>query len=1145
MKILQISTYDIKGGAARAAYRLHRGLRGMGHDCRMVVRYKDTLDESVWRIVPRPNRQRDDRGFFLDVVIQGQYIDAHRTDISNTLFSLPYPGYDLSRLPMAQEADIINLHWVAQYQSPLTLKRLFDLGLPVIWTLHDQWPFTGGCHYAAGCERYRGECDGCPQLSDDPFGLPGAVLKDKKSFFKDARLTIVTPSRWMAGCARESSLFRDLRVEVIPNSLEVDVFAPIPKKEAKVHFGLSADTCTLLFGAEYGTEKRKGLIELRSAVASCLADHRFQDLLQRDRVKMICFGNPGADLTSTGIPVISLGYRRSDEEVRLAYSAADIFVQASLEDNLPNTLLESMSCGTPVVAFDVGGMPDLVEDGATGRLVPFRDTFQMGEAIRSLLFDPDRRERMGKECRKRMENGFALSVQARGYSDLYQELIGETGVKKAPLLCETTADSAPVDSEAGGPNLLTAHQAPGVGVHLNAVYRGIVSKSSMEFAPYAHAKWQAAEVDRDARLTVIGGQSQRISSLESEVDRWLRETRRLQEAHRLLEAERNELRSYADHLRRQIETIEADRDARLAVIGGQSERISRLESEVDRWLGETRRLQEAYGLVEAERNELNSYTDHLRRQIGSIEVERNELRNCREILRQQIDAIEADRAARLDVIETQGARIAELEADIGRRFWSKKRLQAFVSMEEERNELRLYADHLHQQIGACEADRAARLEVIEAQGARISQLESEVDRWLGETKRLQQAHGLVEAERNELKSYVEHLLTQIRGIETERNELMAYKESLHERVEEIEADRAARLEVIEAQGARISQLESEVDRWLMETKRLQQGDLELDPRPDGQETTGCVDVPGRLKAFEKAIKRRFSGQLRSMAKAGTTSPGRSLASLKREIDAFNDSQANKTLLDDIRLFNHKMIDQFDDNFPLKGSMFLDIGASPHGYAMERALEKGVACYVGIGLDIGQHEYVIGEAANAGILLNMDATALKFPDAFFDAVLSASVFEHIIDVSAALREIDRVLKPGGCALISFEPIWSCSYGHHLHHLAGCSDLIPPWAHLIWTRDQMTAFLSDKWPQTALLSLNQAIDWIYSGDAINRLNVREFRELFASCPLEVVWMVEMRDENQSFDPSTIRQCSDATGLHPDELTTKGLSLLLTKK
>jgi glycosyltransferase involved in cell wall biosynthesis len=700
MKILQISTYDIKGGAARAAYRLHRGLREIGHDCRMAVRYKDTADDSVVCIGPKPGSQEDERAFFLDVVIQGHYIDAHRTDVSNTLFSLSYPGYDLTKLPLVREADVINLHWVAQYQSPLTLHRLFSLGKPVVWTLHDQWPFTGGCHYAAGCEKYRGDCDGCPQLSDDSFGLTAAVLNDKASLFKDAGLTIVTPSRWMGACARDSRLFRDLRVEVIPNSVETDVFSPLPKGEAKERLGISCDTFTLLFGAEYGNEKRKGFQELREAIGSCLGDPMVQDLLSEDKIKMICFGHPDADLSSIGIPVISLGYLKSDEDVRMAYCAADIFVQASLEDNLPNTILEAMSCGTPVVAFGVGGMPDLVEDGATGQLIPFRDTLQMGHALRSLLFDANRRELMGEECRRRMEQGYALRIQAKRYLELYNELVDNVGGGSPSSGLRTEGKEACAGTAGGatGSDPLLALLEPGVGTHFNAIYGSIVSKASKVYAPYAHSKWQAAESDRTGRLEVIEAQGARIVELESEVDRWLAETKRLQDTTRKAEADRDELRIYAGHLRRQIETIEADRDARLAVIGSQSVRISRLESEVDRWLAESKRLQEAYPKVEAERNELKCYTDHLL---------------------EQIETIEADRAARLGVIEAQGARIGEVEA--------------------ERNELRTYVDGLRRHIEITEADRAARLKIIEDQGARIGELESEVNRWLTETTKLQEA----------------------------------------------------------------------------------------------------------------------------------------------------------------------------------------------------------------------------------------------------------------------------------------------------------------------------------------------------------------------------------------------------------------------
>lgn len=442
MKILQISTCDINGGAARAAYRLHRGLREIGQDCRMLVRHKESQDDTVVLVDAKERPENPNEDFFLSAIIQPYYIDSNQTELSNTLFSLSYPGYDLSGLPVVQSADIVNLHWVAQYQSLVTLHRLFSLGKPVVWTLHDQWAFTGGCHYSAGCEKYQSDCVECPQMEDDPFNLPAAILKDKLEIFKNADLTIVTPSRWMASCARKSKLFKGLKIEVIPNSLETDIYTPLPKPEAKEEIGISPQAITMLFGAIDGSEKRKGFFELVKAIKFCLNEDVFQKLLQDDKIRLVCFGRPSHELESIGIPFVALGPLDSDEKIRSAYSAADIFLLPSLEDNLPNTILESMSCGTPVVAFDVGGLPDMVTNGVTGQLVPLSDTRKMGETIIDLIQKPDLRKSMGKEGRKIAEKEYSLSVQAGHYSDLYKELHpgNKSAFQTAPA--ESAADTA-------------------------------------------------------------------------------------------------------------------------------------------------------------------------------------------------------------------------------------------------------------------------------------------------------------------------------------------------------------------------------------------------------------------------------------------------------------------------------------------------------------------------------------------------------------------------------------------------------------------------------------------------------------------------------------------------------------------------------
>jgi len=475
MKILQISTYDVNGGAARAAYRLHRGLCGIGQDCRMVVKNKRSQDDSVLLADAEEKPENPNEDFFLSAVIQPYYIDSYRTEVSNTLFLLPYPGYDLSELPVLQSADIINLHWLAQFQSPFTLHLLFSLGKPVVWTLHDHWAFTGGCHYSAGCEKYRTDCTECRQLGDDPFNLPAAILKDKLEFFKDADLTVVTPSRWMADCARQSRLFNDLRIEVIPNSLETDIYVPSSKPEAKKEIGILPESITLLFGAIDGSEKRKGFLELTSAIQFCREKPAFQKLLQDDRIRLICFGRPSEELESIGVPFVALGHLSSDEEIRTAYSAADIFLLPSLEDNLPNTILESMSCGTPVVAFDVGGLPDMVTNGVTGYLVPLSDTRKMGETIIGLILNPHLRKAMGQKGRETVEKEYPLNVQAKRYSDLYRELHRGNKLSNQTAPTDVAADTA--WKPAGDKGSFSVPMKTAIGPYFREIYDRVLMKA--------------------------------------------------------------------------------------------------------------------------------------------------------------------------------------------------------------------------------------------------------------------------------------------------------------------------------------------------------------------------------------------------------------------------------------------------------------------------------------------------------------------------------------------------------------------------------------------------------------------------------------------------------------------------------------------
>jgi glycosyltransferase involved in cell wall biosynthesis len=424
MKILHLNTFYLQGGAARAASRLHQGLIEIGQQSRMLTLHKNSDQETVSQL-PLPSGKQSPNYLYLNA-IQNNYINLNRSAISNTLFSLPYPGLDVDNLDQVIQADIINLHWLANFfQSPITIKKLLDLGKPVVWTLHDMWAFTGGCHYSAGCQGYQADCSNCPQLSNDLYNLPQAILKDKLELISNPNLVIVTPSKWLADCVQKSHIFARNRLEVIPYSLDSQIFKPLDKFEAKKLLNIDGDCVTILAGAQTGKEKRKGFIELIKVLKICLTYPFFQKLVQTQKFKLICFGEPNEELNNLDLPILSLGTINDDQKLSQIYAAADLFLLPSLEDNFPNTMLEAMSCGTPVIGFKIGGIPDLIQDKITGRIVPPENLDGMAEVIIQSLSNGNELHNMGKACRQVVEENYYLSRQAHQYLELYQQLIDQ------------------------------------------------------------------------------------------------------------------------------------------------------------------------------------------------------------------------------------------------------------------------------------------------------------------------------------------------------------------------------------------------------------------------------------------------------------------------------------------------------------------------------------------------------------------------------------------------------------------------------------------------------------------------------------------------------------------------------------------------
>lgn len=417
MRIVHISSHDRFGGAGRAAYRLHAGLRALGCDSRMLVGTRDSDDPEVHLFRPPSDAAsrviRFGRRKNLAASL-ARYGDTRPAGAE--LFSDDRSEHGAAFLAQIPSCDVIHLHWVAglfDYRGflPVAARRA-----PIVWTLHDMNPFTGGCHYDRECGRFGEMCGRCPQLgSHDANDLSRSVWKRKHRALADlpaGSLSVVTPSRWLANEARRSTLLGDIPVSVIPSGLDVEAFAPREKICARTMLGIPADAKVVLFVAQWVGEPRKGFALLAEAIAA---------MGGVENLFLLSLGK-SSGAPPLAIPHRHLGAVESEQLLSLVYSAADLFVLPSLQDNLPNTLLESLACGTPVVAFRSGGIPEVLHDRVTGRLAATGDAVSLRQAIIEMLDDPAQCARMGENGRRLILDNHTLQFAAQQYIELYTAL---------------------------------------------------------------------------------------------------------------------------------------------------------------------------------------------------------------------------------------------------------------------------------------------------------------------------------------------------------------------------------------------------------------------------------------------------------------------------------------------------------------------------------------------------------------------------------------------------------------------------------------------------------------------------------------------------------------------------------------------------
>lgn len=410
MNILHINQSDISGGASIAGYRLHQGLLKHGIDSRLLVAIVKTKSDRV------------------DSAPRLRVLDKITSPITRQL-GLHYidnlATFNLFGHSFFKNADLVNFHNLHNgekgYFNYLAIPSLTK-NKPAIFTLHDMWSFTGHCAYSYDCDHWKTGCGKCPYPNIYP-----AIIRDntnmewklKNWVYQHSNLTIVTPSCWLNDQAKQSIL-KDLPIYHIPYGIDTEVYKPLNSQDCKLVLGIPKQKKVLMFAATNLTEARKGGSLLLKAL------QHLPDSLKAETV-LLTFGHGSKEIADiVDILSLNLGYISNDYFKAIVYSAADLFIFPTRADNLPLMLQESMACGTPMVSFKTGGVPDLVRPGITGYLAQQEDTEDTEDfchGIVQLLEDENLRDRLSKNCREIALKEYSLELQAQRYIELYRQIL--------------------------------------------------------------------------------------------------------------------------------------------------------------------------------------------------------------------------------------------------------------------------------------------------------------------------------------------------------------------------------------------------------------------------------------------------------------------------------------------------------------------------------------------------------------------------------------------------------------------------------------------------------------------------------------------------------------------------------------------------
>ena len=413
--ILHLSTFHLEGGAGVAATRLHRALLGAGEDSRMLINTVKPPEKGISALAD--TKWKSGLAYTRFVSERLHFLPFEKDSSIRFAFSPAASGADISDHPLVQAADIIHLHWINfGFLSMDSLEKLFSLGKPVIWTMHDMWTFTGGCHYSRGCDNFLSHCQYCPYLSQpDRYDISFSQFEEKASIYKLTKMALVSPSRWLRDLTRQAALTKNIESQTIPNCINTNIFKPENKSKVRKTLGLPIGKTLILFAGANTQDPRKGFLYFEEAME--MMNESVKD------VEVLIFGKSNPEsFNNFPVPVHYLGKISETRQLVNVYSAADMIVVPSLEDNLPNTIMEAMACGTPTVGFATGGIPEMIDHEINGYVSALKSSESLSEGIQWIIRN-NRSGKISQQARAKVKDFYSEKTVTTQYIDLYKSLL--------------------------------------------------------------------------------------------------------------------------------------------------------------------------------------------------------------------------------------------------------------------------------------------------------------------------------------------------------------------------------------------------------------------------------------------------------------------------------------------------------------------------------------------------------------------------------------------------------------------------------------------------------------------------------------------------------------------------------------------------